>query len=167
MSGLRPITQDRLQKILNRYKNDGLEALTDRSWRPVRNTNQLPDPVEAMIVRLRQEKPHRGARKIRELLVKKLAGDVRIPASSTVHAVLDRYGLCPKPARGTGQTRPWHHAVTSRQWKRSVGLRSLLTTREQAVIEAFRRLFAEHGLPQAARSDNGLPFASPKGLYNL
>jgi hypothetical protein len=60
---------------------------------PVRYANQLPDPVEAVIVRLKKEKPHWGARKIRELLVKKLAGDVRIPASSTVHAVLDRHGL--------------------------------------------------------------------------
>lgn len=80
-------------KIFNRYKDDGLEALTDRSRRPVRYANQLPDPVEAMIVRLKKKKPHWGARKIRELLVKKLAGDVRIPASSTVHAVLDRHGL--------------------------------------------------------------------------
>jgi transposase-like protein len=36
-------------KIFNRYKDDGLEALTDRSRRPVRYLNQLPDPVEAMI----------------------------------------------------------------------------------------------------------------------
>ena len=34
-----------------------------------------------------------STRKIRELLVKRLAGDVRIPATSTVHAVLDRHGL--------------------------------------------------------------------------
>ncbi len=80
-------------KIFNRYKDDGLEALTDRSRRPVRYLNQLPDPVEAMIVRLKKEKPYWGARKIRELLVKRLAGDVRIPAKSTVHAVLDRHGL--------------------------------------------------------------------------
>ena len=80
-------------KIFNRYKDEGLEALTDRSRRPVRYANQLPDPVEAMIVRLKKEKPHWGARKIRELLVRKLAGDVRIPARSTVHAVLDRHGL--------------------------------------------------------------------------
>jgi len=79
--------------LFNRYKDDGLEALADRSRRPVRYANQLPDPVEAMIVRLKKEKPHWGTRKIRELLVKKLAGDVRIPASSTVHAVLDRHGL--------------------------------------------------------------------------
>ena len=75
-------------KIFNRYKDDGLEALTDPSRRPVRYANQLPDPVEAMIVRLKREKPHWGARKIRELLIKRLAGDVRIPAKSTVHAVL-------------------------------------------------------------------------------
>ena len=80
-------------KIFNRYKDEGLEALTDRSRRPVRYANQLPDPVEAMIVRCKKEKPHWGARKIRELLVRKLAGDVRIPAKSTVHAVLDRHGL--------------------------------------------------------------------------
>jgi hypothetical protein len=35
------------------------------------------------------------------------------------------------------------------------------------VIEAFKRLFAERGLPLAIRSDNGLPFTSPNGLYNL
>ncbi|AXA43339.1 Helix-turn-helix domain family protein (plasmid) [Rhizobium leguminosarum] len=29
-------------KIFNRYKDDGLEALTDRSRRPVRYANQLP-----------------------------------------------------------------------------------------------------------------------------
>ena len=34
-------------KIFDRYKDDGLEALTDRSRRPVRYANQLPAPVEA------------------------------------------------------------------------------------------------------------------------
>ncbi|MBY3175851.1 helix-turn-helix domain containing protein, partial [Rhizobium leguminosarum] len=80
-------------KIFNRYKDEGLDALTDRSRRPVRYANQLPEPVTVMIVRLKKEKPYWGARKIRELLVKRLAGDVRIPATSTVHAVLDRHGL--------------------------------------------------------------------------
>ena len=32
---------------------------------------------------------------------------------------------------------------------------------------AFERLFKERGLPQAIRSDNGVPFASPNGLFNL
>jgi hypothetical protein len=32
---------------------------------------------------------------------------------------------------------------------------------------AFERLFKERGLPQAIRSDNGVPFASPNALFNL
>jgi transposase len=80
-------------KIFNRYKDQGLEALSDRSRRPVRYANQLPDQVERLIVDLKRGKPHWGARKIRELLVRKLAGEVRVPAKSTVHAVLDRHGL--------------------------------------------------------------------------
>ncbi|RWG75872.1 DDE-type integrase/transposase/recombinase, partial [Mesorhizobium sp.] len=44
---------------------------------------------------------------------------------------------------------------------------ALESTKEAPVIEAFVRLFKERGLPLAMRSDNGLPFASPNGLYNL
>ena len=80
-------------KIFDRYRQEGVEALTDRSRRPVRYANQLPEQVERLIVGLKRDKPHWGARKIRELLLRKLAGDVRVPARSTVHAVLDRHGL--------------------------------------------------------------------------
>jgi transposase InsO family protein len=80
-------------KIFNRCQDEGLDALADRSRRPVRYANQLPDPVERLIVDLKRDKPHWGARKIRELLIRKLAGDMRLPAKSTVHAVLDRHGL--------------------------------------------------------------------------
>src|ERR1700761_2592887 len=74
-------------KLFNRYKEEGLAGLTHRTRRPGRYANQLADPVERMIVRLKKEKLHWGARKIRELLVKRLAGDARVPAKSTVHAV--------------------------------------------------------------------------------
>ena len=49
-------------KIYNRYKAEGVEALCDRSRRPVRYANQLPDQVERMIVRRKREKPHWGGR---------------------------------------------------------------------------------------------------------
>jgi hypothetical protein len=39
-------------KIFDRYKDCGLEALTDRSRRPFRQANRLPVPIEATIVRL-------------------------------------------------------------------------------------------------------------------
>ena len=184
-------------KIWERYRQEGLEALTDRSRRPVRHANQLPHPIERLIVETRREKPHWGARKIRELLVRMLAGDVRIPAKSTVHAVLDRHGLV-RHARQrrrfkaagtplstalapnelwctdfkgefkTGNGRYCYPLTVTDQASRYVlACEALESTREQPVIEAFVRLFKERGLPAAIRSDNGLPFASPNGLYNL
>jgi hypothetical protein len=44
---------------------------------------------------------------------------------------------------------------------------ALQSTREDTAFTAFQRLFEERGLPDAIRTDNGLPFASPNGLYNL
>jgi transposase InsO family protein len=184
-------------KIFKRYKAHGLEALCDRSRRPVRYANQLPEPVEQMIVRLKREKPHWGARKIRELLVRRLAGDVRIPAKSTVHAVLDRHGLVKRgrrrrrnKAQGTalsdattpnqlwcadfkgefklGNRRYCYPLTVTDQASRFVLLcEALESTKQIPTFTAFLRLFEERGLPEAIRTDNGLPFASPNGLYNL
>ena len=44
-------------KLFNRYKDSGLEGLTDRSRRPYRHANQLPMQVEKLIVQLKNEKP--------------------------------------------------------------------------------------------------------------
>jgi transposase InsO family protein len=183
-------------KIFNRYKDQGLDALTDRSRRPVRYANQLPTQVERLIVDLKCDKPHWGARKIRELLVRKLAGEVAIPAKSTVHAVLDRHGLVKRArtrrnrAQGTplsagsvpndlwcadfkgefmlGNGRYCYPLTVTDHASRYLLLcEALDSTREAPAIEAFQQLFRERGLPVAIRSDNGLPFASPNGLYNL
>ena len=183
-------------KIFNRYQDEGLEALCDRSRRPVRYANQLPDPIERMIVAAKKDKPHWGARKIREMLVRRLDGDVRIPAKSTVHAVLDRHGLVSRARqrRNRAEGTPLSQAVASNdlwctdfkgEFKLGDGrycypltvtdqasrfllaCEALESTQEAPVIQAFVRLFKERGLPSAIRSDNGLPFASPNGLYNL
>ncbi len=44
---------------------------------------------------------------------------------------------------------------------------ALESTKEAGPFDAFRQMFRERGLPTAIPSDNGLPFASPNGLYNL
>ena len=46
-------------KIFERYKEHGLEALTDRSRRPVRYANQLPPQIESVIVAARTPLPAR------------------------------------------------------------------------------------------------------------
>ena len=44
-------------KIIDRYKDSGLEAFTDRSRRPFRQANRLPFQVEQLIVNLKKEFP--------------------------------------------------------------------------------------------------------------
>jgi hypothetical protein len=55
--------------------------------------------VETAIVHLKQEKPHWGARKIRERLLRRFSCEVKVPARSTIHAVLDRHGLVQRKGR--------------------------------------------------------------------
>jgi hypothetical protein len=57
--------------------------------------------------------------------------------------------------------------VTDQASRKLLLVEALQSTKEGPVLEAFRRLFLDYGLPSAIRSDNGLPFASPNGLYNL
>jgi len=45
-------------KIYRRYQTLGLEALSDRSRRPVRYANQLPPQIVGLIVSLKRDKPH-------------------------------------------------------------------------------------------------------------
>ncbi|CAN5206718.1 hypothetical protein BH10CYA1_BH10CYA1_59170 [soil metagenome] len=80
-------------KIADRYEECGVDGLTDRSRKPYRYANQLPPQVEAAIVAAKREKPNWGARKIRERLLRNLRHEIRVPACSTIHAVLDRNGL--------------------------------------------------------------------------
>ena len=80
-------------KIFARWKAHGLEAIADRPRKPGRVANRLPMPVEATIVALRREHPTWGARKLRELLMRRLGPGMAVPARSTIHAVLDRHGL--------------------------------------------------------------------------
>ena len=162
----------------------------------MRYANQLPPQVESLIVRLKREKPHWGARKIRELLVRRLDGDVRVPAKSTIHAVLDRHGLVKRGggprhrARGTPLSegaRPMIcGAPTSRASSSSAtaatAIRSPSPTTPRASCCCAKRwsrpaktspsppssgCFASAACRMAIRSDNGVPFASPNALFNL
>src|SRR6201985_3302247 len=183
-------------KIFERYKEHGLEALTDRPRRPVPYANQLPQQIENLIVGAKDENPHGGPRKTRERLVRRLDGDIRVPANSTIHAVLHRHGLVKVPGRprhratgtplstGAAPKDVWCPdfkgefklgngrycfplTVTDHASRYLLLCEALESTRENLAITAFQQLFVEHGLPAAIRSDNGVPFASPNALFNL
>jgi transposase InsO family protein len=183
-------------KVYERYKECGLEGLTDRARTPYRYANKLPAQLEAMIVSMRRERPTWGARKLRDRLLRKLPNAVRVPACSTIHAILDRHGLVARQRRprtktqGTplsqgltpnalwctdykgefrlGDKRYCYPLTVSDHASRYLLLcEAMESVKQQAAFTALERLFKERGLPHAIRSDNGAPFASPNSLFNL
>jgi transposase InsO family protein len=135
-------------------------------------------------------------RKIRERLVRRLPHGVKVPACSTIHAVLDRRRLVSHPVRSRTRTQrtplsegltpndPWCTddkgefmladkrycyplTVTDHASRYLLLCEALESNAEKPAFTAFERLFKEHGLPRAIRSDNAVPFASPNGRFNL
>ena len=78
-------------KLFNRFRNSGIEGLTDRSRRPYRHANRLAFQIENLILQLKEKHSSWGAQKIRDK-IKLLHSSIHLPAISTVHAVLDRHG---------------------------------------------------------------------------
>src|SRR6202790_4655738 len=160
-------------KIYERYKECGLEGLTDRA-----------------------RTPYRYANKLWERFVRKMPNDVRVPACSTIHAIMDRHGLVTRQrhsrtktegtplSEGTAPNALWctdykgefmlgdkRHCypltVSDHASRYLLLCEAMESIKEQGSFTAFERLFKERGLPHAIRSDNGVPFASPNGLFNL
>lgn len=183
-------------KIFQRYKDCGLEGLTDRSRRPYRQANKLPLQIETRIVELKKERPSWGAPKIRERLRRLYGGDIQLPAISTVHAVLDRHGLVSRGrkrryrAEGTALSRPlqpndlWcadykgEFMLADRRYcypltisdfasRYLLSCEALSSTQELFAFMVFKRAFQQFGLPKAIRTDNGVPFASAHALFGL
>ena len=179
-------------KLFRRYRDFGLDGLTDRSRRPNRQAGRLPFQVESRIVQLKKEHPSWGAPKIREKLRRMDLG-VQTPAISTVHAVLDRHGLVTRRrrhrprAQGTALSQPlqpndlWcadykgefmladHRycyplTVSDSASRFLLACDALSSTAESFAFVVFERTFKDFGLPRAIRTDNGVPFACPRAV---
>ena len=183
-------------KVIKRYQAHGLEGIREQSRRPYRHANKLPFQLESLIVKLKKEKPHWGAPKIRERLIRKYPS-AHAPATSTVHAVLDRHGLVKKrkrrrkyKAQGTplssgrspndiwcadykgefmlGNRRYCYPlTVTDYRSRYLLACDALETTKECYAITVFEQIFKEYGLPNIIRTDNGVPFSTPNAIYGL
>ncbi len=182
-------------KFINRYEQFGLEALRDESRTPLRNANKLPLKIETLLLEIKGEKPQWGARKIREIFIRRFP-EIAPPAKSTVHAVLQRNGKVAKRGRarqhatGTllstpqkpndlwaadfkGQFRLGNNRYCYPLTLSDIASRYLLacealeSVKEKHLFSIFEHVFNERGLPTAIRTDNGVPFASPRGLFGL
>ncbi len=120
---------------------------------------------------------------------------IKPPASSTVHAVLDRNNLVKRqasPPQGRGHTPepyPFPNGLWCADYKGEFMLgnrkycypltitdyhsRFLLacegldSTRSPFAFAVLERVFKEYGVPEAIRTDNGVPFASANALFGL
>ena len=182
-------------KIFNRYKECGLDALTDRSRAPYRHANKLPFQVERTILAIKKEHTSWGAPKIRDKLIREYPM-IKPPAISTVHAVLDRNGLVKRrkrrryKAEGTALSAAhspnglwcadykgefllgneqycYPLTITDYTSRYLLGCEGLASTCSDFAFSVFERAFKDFGLPKAIRTDNGIPFASPNALFGL
>jgi transposase InsO family protein len=175
-------------KWLERFRVAGPSGLEDRPRARLEPARMAPDLRDAILA-LRRDKPHWGPLKLRAKLGERHP-ELIWPAASSIGDLLRRLGLNQSRRlrrRTPPYTQPLAHAGAANDvwcadykgWVRSGDGRRCdpLTVTDafsrfllaadlvprldtEHARPVFERLFAEHGLPAAIRTDNGAPFAS-------
>jgi len=181
-------------KWVARYAQGGEESLRDRSRAPAHAPHRTPDAVTRQILAARKRYGW-GAGKLLALLEQRHP-EIQWPARSTCNDLLARQQLLRRHRRRPHWTHPGGGALTTAQpnqvwpadfkgqfrtgdgaycypltvtdhFSRAVllcrGFRAITVAETKA---GFLGLFRRVGLPEAIRTDNGMPFAST-GLHGL
>jgi transposase InsO family protein len=174
---------------LNRYRDEGLAGLSDRSHRPRGHPLQLAAEVEALVCQLRRDHPRWGPRRIVYELSR--AGVDPVPSRSTVYRVLVRYQLVAaiRRKRRRADYIRWERPAPMLLWQLDVmgsvflvdGTELKLISGEddhsrfaviatvvrratgRAVCAAFVRALQEYGVPEQVLTDNGKQFTGKYG----
>jgi transposase InsO family protein len=182
-------------KWLARFAAGGARALGDRSRAPHRSPQRIAMATAELICAARRAHPMWGPEKLLDWLAARHPEFVR-PAISTAGDLLARRGLVkrrrrrrryPHPGvvpplttapndlwtadfKGHFRTRDrlycYPLTVADQHTRYLLACHALPSTRVAGVQPVFERLFREHGLPRAIRTDNGVPFAN-NGLHGL
>jgi transposase InsO family protein len=191
----RGVSRKTAYKWIGRYRAEGPCGLAHRSSAPLVHGRATAPDLAAEIVKRKLERPTWGPRKIIGKLAE-LYPRREWPAPSTAGEILRRAGLTQlrRPRRRAPPTlggltepdRPNHVWATDHKgWvtlgdgsrcepltltdgysRFLIGLHPCRGTREAEARPVFERAFANHGLPEVIRSDNGTPFAS-EGVTGL
>lgn len=176
-------------KWLARFEAAGLPGLAEQSRAPHACGHRTPSEVEVALLEARKAHPSWGPKKLLPYL-KKRRPELALPAASTVGALLKRHGLIAArtrqrqalppgtvPLETTAPHQVWCAdfkgefptcdgidcyplTVSDAHTRYLLACQALPSTRQEGVQRVFARLFAEHGLPEAIRTDNGPPFAT-------
>lgn len=182
-------------KWLNRFIEEGVDGLIDRSKRPHSHSKQLSEDTICRLIKFKMAHTKWGSKKIVELYERQYG---KAPSRSSVHRVLEKAGLIRKRRRRL--VKPNQRLINrlesrfpndvwtvdfkgwwiTREGQRCEPLtvrddfsRYILTavpmqnSRTESVKSEFERLFKIYGIPKVIRSDNGSPFASAQSLFGL
>jgi transposase InsO family protein len=170
-------------KLLQRYAQYGESGLSDQSRKPKTSPSKSKSSIEKKIVKLREEKPSWGGRKIKAYLLAK--GEKNMPAASTITNILQRYNLISKKDTPEKAYERFEHVQPNDLWQvdfkghfamhRSrcypltilddhsrycIGIKACAGERSEIVTRHFEAIFEEHGLPYRMNFDNGSPWAN-------
>jgi transposase InsO family protein len=179
-----------LYKWLDRYRQEGIAGLSDRSRRPHRSPSETGAEMEAAVLAVRGENPIWGGRKIAASLKRQ---GLSPPSPSTITEILRRNGMS---LVGPGQKvwKRFEHAEPNILWQMdfkghvalgrgrlhpltvvddhsryAVVLHASGDERHGTVQEAVQAAFERYGLPEIVLTDNGSPWGdtSERSLTKL
>lgn len=87
------ISRKTAYKWVERYKNGGSKELADKSRRPINSPLRSSELIEQAVVKVRNEHPCWGGRKIRKVLLNEGMAEDLTPAASTISNILRRHNL--------------------------------------------------------------------------
>ena len=170
---------------VERYRAGGVEAIADRSRKPLHSPRRTPPEWEQRVVAMRLRDPDWGARKLHCVLGKE---GLDLPAS-TIHRILLRHDLVRDEDRHPSAVRRFERAAPNELWQMDfkgpkgwhqptgplsvlddhsryvIALEALGTTRAGPVRECLEQAFVECGVPQAVLMDHGVPWWSWAGPH--
>jgi transposase InsO family protein len=171
-------------KLLNRFREEGVGGLSDRSRKPHTSPFKSSKAIEDAIVALREAHPAWGGRKIKKRLEN--LGHHEVPAASTISTILGRRGLI-SPEESTKHTafirfeHPYPNALWQMDFKGhfaiqqgrchpltvlddhsrfNVILKACANEKTETVQTALIGTFRRYGLPDRMTMDNGSPWGS-------
>jgi transposase InsO family protein len=183
------VSRQTVHAWLRRYEDGGLDALADRSHRPVECPHQMPAEIEAAVLEWRRTHPGWGPRRL--VHEAERAGLSPVPSRSGVYRALLRAGLIDPGARRPRDRRwkRWERARPMELWQMDlVGGMGLTDGSElkiltgvddhsrycvvaavmrratgRTVCQAFTAALTRHGVPAEILTDNGKQFT---GRFN-
>ncbi len=171
-------------ELLRRFRDQGQEGLLDGSRRPHHSPDRSSPVIEEAVLRLRDQHPAWGARKLRRRLLD--LGVTGLPSPSTVHQILLRHGrVDPRESARHRAFLRFEHPAPNQLWQMdfkghfatqkgrchpltvlddhsrfALGLQACADERTETVKDGLSSIFRRYGLPDRMTMDNGSPWGT-------